>query len=92
MEKATIEQRLDRIEQLLVAQKEVLTVDDVAQILGTTKNNIYRMTHERTIPFHKPQNGKIYFKRTEIEQWQLRNRKASVYETKQQAAKYCVTY
>lgn len=92
MEKTTIEQRLDRIEQLLVAQKEVLTVDDVAQILGTTKNNIYRMTHERTIPFYKPQNGKIYFKRTEIEQWQLRNRKASVYETKQQAAKYCVTY
>ena len=92
MEKATIEQRLDRIEQLLVAQKEVLTVDDVAQILGTTKNNIYRMTHERTISFYKPQNGKIYFKRTEIEQWQLRNRKASIYETQQQAAKYCVTY
>ena len=92
MEKTTIEQRLDRIEQLLVAQKEVLTVDDVAQILGTTKNNIYRMAHERTIPFYKPQNGKIYFKRTEIEQWQLRNRKASIYETQQQAAKYCVTY
>lgn len=49
----------------------LLNIDDVAKLTGYTKATIYKFTHTRQIPFHRPAHGgrKLIFARTEIEGW-----------------------
>lgn len=52
-------------------QSEILTIEEVSELTGYKKATLYKLTHERKIPFHKPAHGgrRIFFKRTEINQW-----------------------
>lgn len=52
------------------------TIEEVAELTGYKKTTIYKLTHERKIPFHKPAHGgrRIFFKREEINQWLQSNR------------------
>jgi hypothetical protein len=65
-------------ETLLCRKKEleILTIEEVAVLTGYKKATIYKLTHERKIPFHKPAHGgrRIFFKRDEIKQWMQANR------------------
>lgn len=73
-------ERLDRIEGLLLSKKDVLTIEECAAYTGYTKNHIYRLTSQRAIPFYKPMGGKIVFRKSEIDEWLLRNRQATATE------------
>ncbi|MFR3329536.1 MAG: helix-turn-helix transcriptional regulator [Odoribacter splanchnicus] len=57
-------------------KSEILTVEEVSELTGYKKATIYKLTHERKIPFHKPAHGgrRIFFKREEINQWLQSNR------------------
>lgn len=57
-------------------QSEILTIEEVSWLTGYKKATIYKLTHERKIPFHKPAHGgrRIFFKREEISQWLQSNR------------------
>lgn len=76
--KAIIEDALVRASSYLNKKDndEVLTIEDVSKLTGYKKSTIYKLTHERKIPFHKPAHGgrKIFFKREEIERWLASNR------------------
>ena len=66
--------RLDVVEDLLSETKDVLTVEEAAKFLGLTKSFVYKMTHEGTIPYYKP-NGKIcYFEKSELLKWLRQNK------------------
>ncbi|MCE9152097.1 helix-turn-helix transcriptional regulator [Bacteroides thetaiotaomicron] len=56
---------------LMSGQPETLTVEEVSELTGYKKATLYKLTHERKIPFHKPAHGgrRIFFKRAEINQW-----------------------
>lgn len=56
---------------LMSEQSETLTIEEVSMLTGYKKATLYKLTHERKIPFHKPAHGgrRIFFKRTEINQW-----------------------
>lgn len=85
-------ERLARIESLVMAgAKEVLTVDECAAYMGYTKNHMYRLTSQRAIPFYKPMGGTIYFRKSEIEDWLLRNRQATEAEINSKATTCCRT-
>lgn len=60
-------------------KNEIIDIDEVVKITGYKKNTIYSKTSNRTIPFHKRGN-KIIFKRSEIEEWLLENRKLTIQE------------
>ena len=80
-------EQLERIERgVLLGSKEVLTIDECAMLTGMTVGNLYRMTSSRAIPFYKPQGGKVYFRKEEIERWMLRNRQATIDEVESEAA------
>ena len=57
-------------------ESEILTIEEVSEFIGYKKSTIYKLTHERKIPFHKPAHGgrRIFFKREEINQWLQSNR------------------
>ena len=52
-------------------QSEILSIEEVSEITGYKKATIYKLIHERKIPFHKPALGvrKVFFKKVEIDQW-----------------------
>lgn len=66
-------------------QSEILTIEEVSELTGYKKTTIYKLTHERKIPFHKPAHGgrRIFFKREEINQWLQSNR----VETREESSK-----
>jgi len=46
-----------------------LTVEQVCSILGYKKSYLYKLTHERRIPYFKMRGGKILFDAAELEIW-----------------------
>lgn len=73
IELEVINKRLARIETLLISQKTVLNLEEVAELTGLSKSHIYRLTSQSLIPHFKPNGKQNYFSRPEIEQWLLRN-------------------
>ena len=62
-----MEQRLNRIEQLLAGQKNVLTFDEACTYTGISRTYMYRLPCGRRIPLYKPNGKNIYFARAELE-------------------------
>ncbi len=73
----SINERLSNIEALLLTQKTVLNFDEVAGYTGLSKSYLYKLTSTGGIPCYKPQGKHIYFNKQELDQWLLRNRKAT---------------
>ncbi len=53
----------------MITKKEILTLDDVVDLLGYTKGYMIQLMHKKQIPYYKPTNGKPFFKYSEIEEW-----------------------
>ncbi len=70
----SIEQRLERLERIMLLQfKNVLNVDDVAIILSVSTDRVRHLVSKRLIPYYK-QGNRTFFKKSEIEEWQLSDR------------------
>lgn len=89
---SSIEERLDRIERALVLNtKNVLDAKDVALILGVKENRVRVLCCKKEIPYYK--NGaSVFFKRSEIEEWQLGKRIPTNDEIQIQAATHVATH
>lgn len=88
MDDLKIEERLSKIETLLLSQKTVLNLIEVAEFTGLSKSHLYKLTSLGKIPHYKPNGKYIFFKRVEIEKWLLRNRVKTEDEIESQAATY----
>lgn len=82
-----ISKKLDEIKKLILKQnierKEILDSVGASELLGIAPTSIYKMTSNCELPYYKPNGKKIYFKRTELEEWMLQNRCMSMEEIKQ---------
>ena len=88
-----IKEQLDRIEQYsLIAAKNVLNINEAAIILGMTVRGVRENVRNRIIPCYKPNVNRLYFKKSELEEWMTQNRRKSVAELKSEAAAYCFTH
>ena len=60
--------QIDGLRKLIIAgSKEVLSIEECATFTSLSVAHIYRLTSQRAIPFYKPMGGKIYFKKSEID-------------------------
>ena len=84
-------ERLERIEKSVLLSKNVLTFDEAVLFTGLAKSYLYKLTASGKIPHYKPSGKLIYFDRTELEQWMLRNPVKTAEEIEQQAIDYCHT-
>lgn len=64
--------------------KEVMDLKEVAAFLKVSRHTIYRKTHEREIPHYK-KGGKLYFKRSEIEDYRDSGKQLTQDEFNEQA-------
>ena len=71
-----LENRLLRIEQLLAANKEVLTLEEACDATGISHSYMYKLTCAGQIPHSKPMGNAIYFERKKLNSWLRRNPKS----------------
>ena len=64
--------KLERIEDLLFFQKQVLNFSDMLLLTGMSESRLYKLTSARKIPFSKVGRS-LYFNRTQIEDWLMSN-------------------
>lgn len=88
----TILKELYELKRLVVqqgqAQKEVLSAEECAELLGVSVGYVYRQTSEKRLPFYKPNGKKIYFKRDELLDWLLSHRISPDVELTEHVAKH----
>jgi len=75
MDDLKLEERLKRIEALLVANKEVLTLEEACEYTGISRSYMYKLTSAGKIPHSKPRRKAIYFDKKQLNSWLLGNPK-----------------
>ena len=73
VEPEVLEERLRKIENSLYITKEMLTTTELAEYLGVSQSQIYKLTMNMEIPHYKPKGKTIYFDRKEIVRWMRSN-------------------
>jgi len=87
-----INERLDRIERItLISAKSVLDINEAATLTGLSVGHIYRLTSSRQIP-HFKKNRKLYFKKSELEDWLMEQKVMTDEEADSKATTYIVTH
>ena len=75
MDNFLILERLDRLERLMIANKEVLTFDEACDYTGISRSYLYKLTAAGQIPHSKPNGKLIFFEREKIVSWLLQNQR-----------------
>jgi excisionase family DNA binding protein len=77
--------RLEDLHKLIESQginnKEVLNMHEACKYLELSLSHLYKLTSAGLIPFYKPNGKKLYFKKSELDSWLLRNRSEVVKES-----------
>jgi excisionase family DNA binding protein len=81
-------QQLARIERLLAAQKETLTLEEASAYSGISKSYLYKLTSLGSIPHYKPEGKMIYFDRDELNAWLKRNPVKTTQQIAEEASAY----
>lgn len=82
---AELQGRVQSLEQLLHQGKDVLTLEEAAKFMGIARSSLYKMTHEQTIPFYKPNGKMIFFEKSDLLAWVRNNRVSSEAEISEEA-------
>jgi excisionase family DNA binding protein len=72
----------------LTALKETLDLEEAAMYVKQSRSYLYKLTSQNLIPHYKPNGKKIYFKRSELDEWALKNKVYSAYELEQKAVNH----
>lgn len=84
--------KLERVERLtLIGSKSVLNLDEAVLFTGFSKGHLYRLTSERQIPHYK-KGRKLYFNKSELEEWLLEDKVLTAADIDSQAATYVSTH
>lgn len=79
------------IEQLLQKDEKPLSFTEASDYLDVSKSHLYKLTHKKAIKFFKPNGKKIYFKKTDLNNWLFRNESKTENEIEQEALEYVVS-
>lgn len=90
MDNLKIEERLNRIERLIIANKKVLTFDEACDYTGLSRSYLYKLTSSGVIPHSKPNGKVIFFDKEKLNKWLLKNARKSAGEIKEEALSYVI--
>ena len=82
---ADLQKRVETLEDMLEAGKEVLTVEEAAKFMGMARSSLYKMTSDQTIPFYRPNGKMIFFEKSDILSWIRKNRVSTREEIEEEA-------
>ncbi len=90
MNEIKIEERLDRIERLIISNKKVLTFNEACDYTGISRSYLYKLTSSGVIPYSKPNGKVIFFDKEKLNKWLLKNARKSADEIEEEALSYNV--
>lgn len=73
-----------------ILQKEILTLEEACMYLGISASFMYKLTSGRLIPHYVPSGKLIYFKRAEVDEWVLHNKRSSMEEIHQESIRFTI--
>jgi excisionase family DNA binding protein len=73
MDTILILERLDRLEKLLIGNKEVLTFDEASDYTGISRSYLYKLTASKKIPHSKPNGKMVFFDKKKLVDWLLQH-------------------
>lgn len=83
-----IVERLERIESLLIEHKEKpLTLEEAAEYLDISTSYLYKLTSAGKIQHFKPAGKRLYFRRSDLNDYLLQNRVKSQEEVDREATR-----
>lgn len=91
-------EKLDRIEKAIqnlnlnnrvVPEDQSMNISEVADYIKVAKSTIYGLTHKNTIPNYKI-GKKLYFKKSEIDEWINSKKRKAKNEIEDEARKYII--
>lgn len=88
MNAINLDERLSRIEKLLIGTKKVLTFAEVVEYTGLSSSYLYKLTASATIPHSKPNGKVLYFDKDLIDNWLLSNHITTQDELAEKANRY----
>ncbi len=77
-----------KLDEQNLLQKTVLSFGEACKYLDVSESHLYKLTSTKQIPHFCPQGKKLYFKRTELDDWLQRNRQSSADEIAALATEY----
>ena len=81
--------KLDSIEDLLKSKSEqILTFPQALDYLGASKSFLYKLTSKRKIKHFKPNGKKIYFRKSDLDDWLLQNPCKSQMDLEEESLNY----
>ena len=90
--KKTIEERIEELESLVYASKNVLSFEEACKYLNLSKSYLYKLTSAQMIPPYKPQGKMIYFEKDALEAWLRQNPVKTQAQISQEASNYILTH
>jgi len=89
MNNQNISTQLEELKSILTQQHEKpLCFQEAATYLNVSKSYLYKLTCFNKIPHYKPNGKKIYFAKSDLDKWILRNRVLSIDEINTKANNY----
>lgn len=88
MDTILIFDRLDRLEKLLTAHKEVLTFEEACDYTGISRSYLYKLTSSGNIPHSKPNGKMIFFEKKKLNGWLLQNNRKSKTDLEKEALQH----
>ena len=82
-----IKNKLDEILAHLRGDKQVMNLDQLCNYTGLSKSYIYKMTSDNLIPYFRPTGKILFFEKSLIDAWILRNRVKTQAEIKAESEK-----
>lgn len=58
---------------VMLPQKEILSFREALIYLDVSESLLYKLTSSRAITFFKPNGGKLYFKKSDLDNWMTQN-------------------
>lgn len=90
-----ITDRLDRIERkaemAVIGAKNVLDIEETAVYTRISVGHLYRLTSGKMIP-HFKKARKLYFKKSELDEWMLESKVLTEAEVQREAETYTATH
>lgn len=88
MKQDEIFNKLSDLENLIKGNEEPLALEQAAKYLGLSRSYLYKLTFLNSITFYKPNGKKIYFKKSDLNNWLYRNLNKSNNDLNIEAANY----
>jgi excisionase family DNA binding protein len=87
-----VQKELQQIKQFIkeqsILRKEILTLEEITWYLGLSKSSVYKLTSKREIPFYSPGGKKLYFKKSEIDNWVYESKITPIKEVENEVENY----